>query len=206
MTIEVRDGAVRLDPEDWRALVEGGAPALGRHPELAEVLGIAEAVHAARSPVVQLQLDVASADLHTRHHAWIDREAVALLAQVTGEKHQLLPMPPAFLAGALARLVGLGPRRTAEREPRAIDQELLDDLFLDHDLRRASAHQLLGTRHAWMLATSAPDAGHRLAVVVDDDGDWLVAPSPDGWQLVPTTATVLWRRLTSLLLDLDPTP
>ena len=88
-----------------------------------------------------------------------------------------------------------------------MDQELLDDLFLDHDLRRSSAHQLLGLRHAWMLATFAPDSGHRLAVVVDDEGSWLVAPSPDGWQLAPTTSTVLWRRLTSLLLahDVDRT-
>ncbi len=206
MTIEVRDGVVRLGPEDWRELVESGSATVEGHPQLAGVVGLTEAVHAARAPVVRLQLDVASADLHTRHHAWVDHEAVALLAQVSGEEHQLMAMPPSFLAGALARLVGLGPRRrTGELESRAVEQELLDDLFLDHDLRRASAHQLLGVRHAWMLATFAPGPGHRLAVVEDEEGAWLVAPSTDGWQLVPTTATVLWRRLTSLLLD-HPTP
>jgi hypothetical protein len=164
-------------------------------------------VDAARAPEVQLQLDVAGPGAALRHHAWAGAQAVALLAQVHAELQQLMALPPPFLAGGLLRLTGVGPRRTGTRQPRALDEELLDDLFHEDALRRASAYSVAGLDRAWLLATADGRSERRLAAVEDPQGWWLVEPlvepggdatGPPGWQLVPTTPTVLWRRFTTV--------
>lgn len=197
MTLHVREGVVRLTAQDWKDLVESPeAPA-----EIADLPGFTRAITAARKPVLQLQLDVAADRLTTRHHAWVDLEAVALLAQVRGDEHQVMAFPPSFLAGALARLTRLGPHRTGPRKPRDVEEGLLDDLFHADDMRRFSAYQLLGVRLAWMLATFGSETELRLAVVEDERGAWLAEPGEAGWRMTPTDATALWRRLTTLVVD-----
>lgn len=203
MTLRVTDGVARLRPDDWRELVESAS----LPPELAALPGSAEAVSAARQPLAQVQVDVAGERLVARHHAWLDRDAVALLAHVTGEEHQLIAFPPAFLAGAIARLTGIGPHRGAVRRPRPVGTDVLDDLFDTSDLLRSSAFRTLGARRAWTVAGVGQASERRLAAVEDAHGLWLVEPDgTDGWQLMPTDATTLWRRLCTLALDLDASP
>ncbi|NHC45201.1 hypothetical protein [Motilibacter aurantiacus] len=199
MTVQTRDGVVRLAVEDWLRLIEEGDAALPA--QLAQLPGVPEAVRAARRPLARVQLDVASPRVAVRHHAWAGDEAVAVLAHVRGAEHQLMPLPPPFLAGFLARLAGLRPHRVdGTREPRPVDEELLDDLFHPDDLRRSSAYAMLAARGAFALATAAPSGERRLAVVEDGRGLWAVEPEPgeEGWQLAPTTPTVLWRRMSAV--------
>lgn len=166
------------------------------------IAGLAEAIAATRDPAVQLQLDVASAERVTRHHAWASPEAAVVLLQVDGDQHQLMPMPPAFVAGAVARLTKHGPRKApAEvQHPREVEGDLLDDLFHSDEMRRMSAFQAMAVRFAWVLATSGAEADVRLAVVEDAVGRWIVEEAETGWRVVPTTATEMWRSLTSLLI------
>lgn len=206
MSAELVDGMLRLTPGDWAGLVEASTLPV----ELSSVPGLPQAVTATRAPVVRLQLDVGGAALTTRHAAWIDHDAVALLARVHDDVHQLIPSPPSMLAGALVRLTGLGPVRTGRaRSARAVEEEVLDDLWHDDDLRRGSAYAALGVDRAWILATDRPDrpgSERRLSAVRDVEGWWLAEPAEsrdEGWQLVPTTPTLVWRLLTSLLLDDD---
>ena len=115
-----------------------------------------------------------------------------------------MAFPPSFLAGALARLTGIGPHRTRPRQPRPVDVDLLDDLFVAGDLLRSSAFQTLALRQAWTLAAAGTAAEQRMAVAEDADGLWLVEPDDaGGWQLVPTDATTLWRRLSALVVTVD---
>lgn len=197
MTLEVREGVIRLEPGDWVDLVESGAVP----EEVASIDGVPEAITAAREPVFQLQLDVADARRRSRHHAWLAPEAVALLLQVRGDEHQLMALPPAFLAGTLARLTRLNPRKTVQHEPRAIEGDLLDDLFLDDEMRRMSAFQMLGAELAWVVATTGSENDLRLAVVEDEAGRWLVEPGDEHVLLTQTSATEIWRRLTTLIVD-----
>jgi hypothetical protein len=198
MPVEIRDGVVRLAPDDWTDLVERDSVPDG----LDGIAGLAEAIAATRDPAVQLQLDVASADRVARHHAWASPEAAVVLLQVDSDQHQLMPMPPAFVAGALARLTKLGPRKAPVEvpHPRDVDGDLLEDLFHLDDMRRMSAFQAMAVRFAWVLATSRAETDVRVAVVEDAAGRWMVEEAEKGWQVVPTTATEIWRSLTSLLI------
>ena len=176
MTLDVQDGAVRLQPEDWHDVVsEGTVPAI-----LADVPGVAEAIAATREPVVTVQVDVAGEAAALRHVCWVGHEAVAMLAQVHDAGHQLIVMPPSLLAGGIARVVRLGPHQVADREPRAVDVELLDDLFHGDQLRRASAYQMLGAQLAWIVAAEGDVGERRLAVLRTGDGLWLVEPDDEG--------------------------
>jgi hypothetical protein len=200
LPVRVRAGALRLPAAAWPELVRRGID--GLPPQAAGLPGMAEALAAARNPLLRLQLDVAGERGALRHLAFVDLEAVALLAQVRGEEYQLMALPPAHLAGALARLTHLGPIRSPDGPlPRTVDVQVLDDLVGDDPRRRAEAFRVSGLRRAWVLAASGPGIEQRLAVAEDGSGRWLVEPAADGWHLVPTDATHIWRRLTSLLLD-----
>ena len=109
MTLQVRDGVVRLEPRDWHEIVDAGAAALPA--EAAALPGFVEAIAATRGPLVQVQLDVANARLAVRHQCWVSLEAVAFLAHVRGEEHQLMAFPPAFLPHAFERFARADPAR-----------------------------------------------------------------------------------------------
>jgi hypothetical protein len=85
------------------------------------------------------------------------------------------------------------------REPVPIEGDVLVDLFHADEMRRRSALVVAGVGLAWTL-TVGWQGGSRLMSVTDGDaGLHLVEPTGTGWQLVPTDATRLWRRLTTLL-------
>lgn len=113
-----------------------------------------------------------------RHVAWIAPEAMAMLAQVDDREHQLMVLPPSFLAGSIARVGQLGPVLGAgQRDPREADPVLLGDLVHPDEMRRRSAFAVLEVDLAWIMAAEGSVGQHRLAVIRDTGGWWLAGPA-----------------------------
>lgn len=201
---------LRLDDAGFAALVDATSGYdSDQGPEQAEVDAVlsdpayAAAMRAVNQPMVRVRVDVAGRARTQTHLAWVDLDTAALLLTVHDDELQLLATAPQHLAAAVARVVRLGPRKVGEREPVAVEADLLEDLFHADDLRRLSAMTLVGADLAWTLAVGWP-GGERLMSVVDGPtGLHLVEPADECWQLTPVTATLLWRRLTALLPDDD---
>lgn len=208
MSIRVDGQLVRLTNGDFQDLVEGPASS----PALQEVLavpGMAEALDAARSPLVVLHVAVAGRGTILSHQGWVTPDAIALLLHVREGERQLMALPPTLLASSLARLLRLGPRTTGERASRAVDSGLLADLFADTEILRRSAFDTLAVDVAWNASLSWR-GGDRWMCGLDSTGGaggpgglWLVAGDKDAPRLQPVTATDIWRRLTTLLLGID---
>ena len=200
MSIEVHEGAVRLDRGSFQELLDGADVP----PELLEVTGVAEALAAVRSPAVVIHVDIASRGVQQTHRVWVDGEMAAMLLAVRDEEHQLVAVPPAFLASGLARVLRIGPHRTDERASRAVEEDVVADLFADSDILRASALETLGADFAWNLGLSWPDGDRGLCVVDGREGSWIVTGDEEQTCLEPATSTDIWRRLTTLLEGIDP--
>lgn len=197
MRIEVNSGAVRLDRESFQQLVRGTEAS-----EALEVPGVPEALQAVRSPSIVINIDVAGpTGLHT-HRVWVDAEMAAMLLAVRDEEHQLIAVPPAFVASGLARVLRLRPHKVGVRESREVEEEVIADLFAGNDILRASAFETLAAGFAWNLGLSWPDGDRWLSVVVGRDGAWIVTGDENQPRLQPATSTYIWRRLTTLLAGL----
>lgn len=202
MRVEHRaDGPVRLDREAFDELaraVRGGMPA---GEPVAGLLGsgaVDAALPALRDPWCHLGLRVAGPRLVQEHEGWAAPEAVALLLAVHDDVLALTAFAPALLAAMLARVVRLGPRRNAEREPRSLAPDVVADLFHPDQLRRTSALAEAGAGWAWQLGVEWAGEGTSsvgMTVVDGDRGPHLV----DGDLLRPVTPTWVWRRLTTAL-------
>lgn len=210
LSLDPETSTVRLDDAGFQALVEAssgtGHQDAERPAEVDAVLAepvYAAAMRAVARPSVRVRVDVAGRARTQCHLAWVDLDTVALLLTVHDDELQLLATAPQHLAAAVARVVRLGPRKVGEREPVAVEQDVLEDLFHADEMRRLSALTVVGADLAWTLAVGWP-GGERLMSVVDGpSGLHLVEPVDDRWQLTPVTATLLWRRLTTLLPDDD---
>ena len=167
---------------------------------------------AVRAPTSRLQLDVSNPRTVAVHRAWLTPVAVALLLAVRDDLHDLLTVPPDALPGLLARTVHLGPRKDPSRGRRAVPPGAADDLVHADAHRRAAVFEAAGAteRHfAWRLQTVWPEddssgglTGRGMAVLDGPDGMFSVEEDDTGGHgevLVPTTATQVWRALTSLL-------
>jgi hypothetical protein len=159
------------------------------------------------------------------HDGWVASAAAALLLGPDGNDHryELANLHPAFLPEAIARLVGLGPRhRSVDAGPILLSPALLDDLTSPDAARRDTAlnpvrssaphsmgqvtAQALGGRviARWeAVATweaSRGSSGRRGIHVIDTTaGLWLVEPLSVDLLASPTTPSVVWRLLTTLL-------
>lgn len=210
MSIRVDGGVVRLTDTDFQDLVRGEAA-----PSLADALsvpGVPEALDAVRSPLAVLNVAVAGRSRLLSHQAWVTPDAVALLLDVREGERQLMALPPALLASGLARLLRLGPRRVAERAPARADgavlaaradSAVLADLFSATEVLRRSAFETLDVDLAWNLGLSWPGGDRWLSGLDGKDGLWLVAGDEAAPRLEPSTATDVWRRLTTLLVGVD---
>jgi hypothetical protein len=197
-------GRLRLTTAEFTALTEADGP-----PDEA----LRPAVEAVRSPSSRLQLDVSNPGAVAVHRAWLTPTTVALLLAVRDDLHDLLTVPPDAVPGLVARTVRLGPRKVpSSRGRRAVPPGQADDLVHPDPHRRLAAFEAAGAteRHfAWRLQTVWPDTstatgltGRGLAVLDGPDGLFSVEEDDTGGRgevLVPTTASVLWRVLTSLL-------
>lgn len=212
-----RTGRVRCDDESLDLLLRD--PSTGPGSLAADERSRA-ALDAVGHPVTEGRVVVAGPAGVLDHRFWIAPGAAAFfLALGAGDGDgqsagagDLVGVVPALVPVRLAELVGLGPRRVdGERAPREVAADLLADALHASDLRRSSALAVLDARRAWRLdvRTSGEDgeegqdgqdgAADRTMTVLDTHhGYWLVAG--DGApRLLPTTATVLWRRLTTVL-------
>ncbi len=201
MSIRVDGRVVRLTDTDFQDLVRGEAA-----PSLADALsvpGVPEALEAVRSPLAVLNIAVAGRSHLLSHQAWVTPDAVALLLDVREGERQLMALPPALLASGLARLLRLGPRRVAERAPGEADGAVLADLFSATEILRRSAFETLDVDLAWNLGLSWPGGDRWMSGLDGRDGLWLVAGDEAAPRLEPSTATDVWRRLTTLLVGVD---
>lgn len=137
------------------------------------------------------------------HRFWIAPGAAAFFLSLGDGSGDLVGVAPTLVPARLARLVGLGPRRIdGERSPEPVDPDLLVDALHASELRRSSALAALGARRAWRLdlrgSAGDPVAERTMTVLDGDRGYWLVADGTPP-HLAPSTATVLWRRLTTVL-------
>ena len=211
LSLDAETSTLRLDEAGFEALVRAASGSesgdgVEEQDEVRVVLaepGYAAALQAVARPGVRVRVDVAGRALTQTHLAWADLDTVALLLTVHDDELQLLATAPQHLAAAVARVVRLGPRKVGEREPAPLEPDVLEDLFHADDLRRLSAMTVVGADLAWTLAVEWP-GGERLMCVVDGAaGLHLVEPDGDRWTLTPVTATLLWRRLTTMLPDDD---
>lgn len=189
--ISTTDGVTRLDDEGLAALL---ACAAGRDldPVTAQQLAGAAApdLEVVRRPVVTVEVVVAGGPrLH--HRVWVGRErAVAVLAVRAG-LHQLMVLPPSHLAAALVRMTGIGPRRVAGRESRAVAPDTLTRLLGEDADRRRSALRDVRAAVAWQLRVVWAGEERDLGVVDGQDGLYVV--DEDAGALRPVSASSLYR-------------
>jgi hypothetical protein len=202
VSIRVDGRVLRLTDDDFQDLVRGETSS----PSLADALalpGVPEALEAVRSPLAVLNVAVAGRGHIQSHQAWITPDAVALLLDVREGERQLMALPPALLASGLARLLRLGPRRVAARAAHEVDGEELADLFAETEILRRSAFDTLAVDLAWNLGLSWSGGDRWMSGVDGSRGLWLVAGDEAAPRLEPSTATNVWRRLTTLLVGID---
>ncbi len=137
MTIEVAEGEVHLDGAAWLSLIDGTAPAPQRDA-VAGVPGMDIALEAGAEPAAVVQLDLITPGGAFTHEAWVAPEGMALLVDLGGGRRRLMALPPDHLAAGLARLVGLGPRRTPARVARDVGEDELEAWFGQDDAEPAA--------------------------------------------------------------------
>jgi hypothetical protein len=127
---------------------------------------------------------------------WASHDDAALLLpsrEEIDERRTLLAVHPTLLPGALARLVGLGPRP----RPRAEAPVPYEDGALEDVIRRWRLEA------AWTLASGAA-GGATLEMVDTEGGIWLLQPAGDEPPLAwPVTPTFAWRQLVRLVMRRD---
>lgn len=205
MTISVDEAGVKVDLEGWQALLLGeGAPddVLARAHAAP---GTREALAAARNPVALLEVQTRTPHGPRAHLGWICEASVALLVDLGDEDHRVMSFAPDQLPGALARLIGLGPRWTRDPQTLELDAEELHETLTGTSatlLDRADADR------AWSLTCGPVEGGEDaslLAAGLDGPGgSWLVVPGGEDLTAERVPPRQVWRLLTSLLPALPP--
>jgi hypothetical protein len=192
-------GTVRVDEEGLRALLAARRGEVV--PEASAALEAAEGLDAdlgaVTDPLVSLGLVVAGPTARLEHRIWVDAERAVAVAEVRPGTSQLLVLPPAHLAAALARLARLRPRRTGERAERRWHDERLPELVAADPTVRAAALAEAGAGHAWQLVVDWAGEERRLVGVDGEDGPFLA--DPEAGVLRPTSNTVLYRLFATVL-------
>jgi len=208
------------DEEAMRGLadagvIDGGTP----HPVLLPVLD------AMTEPLCRLRLD---RDGDPFAAGWATVGAAAVLLPVPDDLRELVGLPPSFVPAALARVIGLGPRRRHDGAPWQVSTQALEGLLTpapdDAERERAVAavepasveaagdHAAVavealtaGRCRRWTAIAEwggAQDGSRRLDLLdASPVGIWLLEPTGDLVLVWPTTPTAVWRSLTRLLPD-----
>ncbi|MGV8907374.1 MAG: hypothetical protein ACOH1Y_00185 [Propionicimonas sp.] len=109
----------------WGELVDSGAvTSLGQPAEVFE-RRFAPLV----APWLMVQLDLFGPAGSDAHRLWVGPAEACAAAHVSDGWYDLLPVAPAGVPSALARLGRLGPRDHTDRESQKIPGQVLDDLF-----------------------------------------------------------------------------
>ncbi len=207
MRIDLDDrGRLRLDQAGFEALVSSDlddARATGGSGLAPPARAAAPALSAVRDPLVRLRCRVGGR-LVLEHHGWVTPEVAALLLDSGSGEYELVSLEPQFLAAALAKVVQLGPREAAAPAATTVDADTVEDFFHHDHLRRTSALAQVEARLAWSVEVAWETSGRALTVVDTLRGAQLVVSATEpasqrAPSLTPTTATTLWRRLTTLL-------
>jgi hypothetical protein len=180
---------VRVDPETGDLLLFPGealeAAAAGDHAREDPRVAIAlEAVEIATGRL-RIVRDGGEA------RAFVAPGAAAVLLPRPAGAQALRALPPSVLPGALAQLVGLGPRPRPAGEPRRIPAGELADA-----LARPDEQKLLATPVSHWRVERAPRA---LEVVDSAEGLFMVRADQADAVLSPTTPTRVFRGLVRLL-------
>lgn len=193
MRIEVdpQSGAVRLDDAGLDALSQVATTALQ-----GSSIGERELI-ALREPVVSVDLVVASATTRVQHRAFLIDDAGAVLLGVASGLHQLMALPPAYLASALVRMSRLKPRRVADRVDVPFPASRLDDLVSTDQYRRTVALDDASADLAWRLALLSTE--HRMDVTATDGPGGVRLAEPGADVLRALTNTAVYRIFSTAL-------
>ena len=229
-------GRLRLDRASVDALlawVDGGAPAPeamaaltaagvvdsgGPHPVLLPVLD------AITEPVCRLRLERDGQPFAT---GWATVGGAAVLLPLPDDLLELIGLHPSFVPAALARLIGLGPRRRHDGDPWQVPSAVLDALLraepdgaereealaaIDGEaVQVAGDHAAVavdalaaGRCRRWTATAewqAAQQPGSRRLDLLDASpvGVWLLEPTGERVVLWPTTPTAVWRSLARLM-------
>jgi hypothetical protein len=184
--------------------------------------GLEPVAAAIADPLVRLSLEVLGGRPGVTCEGWVSPETAVMTVPLSDDPDpvsDVVVVPPALLAAAVAKLVALGPRprppvtgllyleraalgRLLEaRDARAVVADDVDD-----DVVAALDELAEGLRLHWRVTATwtTPDGREPRRVVEAVDGGgagiWLVAEIPEGGlALAPTTPTALWRQLATLL-------
>ncbi|MBL0749814.1 hypothetical protein [Nocardioides baculatus] len=148
-----------------------------------------------RDPLVRVEVRVAGAVV-LEHRFAVDRERTVAVLAVRPGLHQLMELPQAHLAAALARTTRTGPRRGTAAERRPAPAGATSRLLSADDDVRHEALREVGATSAWRLRVHW--AGEHRDLVVADAADGLLVVDEDD-ALLPVSATSLYRVFTTAL-------
>lgn len=208
-------GRLRLRSEDFASLVAAATGMASSTPEQAPLFvdghphaAIAPALQAIGTPTCALVLRTADPAGVALHRGWIDPEVAALFLDVAETVGELVTVATDHVPAALARILGLGPRR-GEDQPSTVDVTVLDRAFSsDPQDRAAAATEILGDQpERWRLSvieaawtnTAGEPAGRALALADSPNGLFHLTPEGSRLQIGLVTPSETWRLLIGLL-------
>lgn len=233
-TFDAAAGRLRITDAHLSALIAlaQGVPRAELHDadvtalDAAGLLGAAapEAVRLAVAGIdgAQVRLEVATRGPRgvLVHRVWVREGAATVVAQTRADLYDVLPLPPALVPAALARLLGLGPRGLVPGDPVEIDDDPVAELA-GGDLERAAAADAVAARApagwaelladvragsvrwhglgALWIGVDGEPTGRRFSVLDTPHGFLEVAAAGDRTVLRPVRAGDVWVMLADLL-------
>jgi hypothetical protein len=192
--IDPETGVVLLSEHQWEELLVSHRAGDQTYPELAPALS------AATRPAARIAL----ARGKRRCLGWIEGTGAFLMVPRDQSLIELVPLSPAFLPDAVARLVELGPRpRTARETLRPRPADLALALAGEAPLPGLAPVE----RHWELELTGNGDEPLGSIEVLDTaDGLWVVEPHEAEVAIRPSDATAVWRRLSALVRLISEQP
>lgn len=216
MTVEFapETGHLRLSRTDFDRLVTlTGNDALHRagvltagtpHPAIAADLRAVADAHR------HLTLELVDEQGRKHGDGWIADHDAVLLFDTTDGLCEFVGLPVALIPAAVARLVGLQPRRQADDAPHHLSREQYEALLpgrpvrIDENRGGLAAALSSGRWRHWSVTRSTRTGETTDLQVLDTEAGWYLCTTSDTEAVItPTDATAIWRRLTQLPSDDD---
>ena len=140
-----------------------------------------------------------------RHRVLASPDEAVVVLGVRAGLHQVMVMPPAHVAAALARMTRMRPRPTGDRAVRRFPAAGLAALVDDDREVRLPALREVGAGFAWRLGvTWSDDERHDIAAI--DGADGLFWADPGHEVLEPVSNTLAYRAFSTVLTAGDHAP